>query len=204
VWFGKAFLKTYQAEKRAFSSFFVKKRSSGLVEIQKIDVFPDEMDDFWKQVRSEYEMCLERNATFLNWRFSRHFGDYHVFLARSLQNKNVVGYMVLKKTRILNIQNVLDIVDLQSLHDENECVLNLIDIALDFAKNEGLDLVHSRVPSWHRYTKLLSNRGFIFINYVSRLLKIPQPHVVLHPFGNEQIVPKFRRWFYTLADTDYE
>jgi len=203
VWFGKAFLKAYQAEKRAFSSFFRQKKSSGSVEIQRINAFPDEMDGFWKQVRSEYDMCLERDAAFLNWRFSRHFGDYHVFLARSLQNKNVVGYMVLKKTRILNIQNVLDIVDLQSLRGEDECVLNLIDFALDFAKNEGSDLVHSRVPSWHRYAKLLSSRGFISISHVSGLLRIPQHHVVLRPFGNEQIVPKFRRWFYTLADTDY-
>lgn len=81
VWFGKAFLKTYQAEKKAFSSFFDKARLSDPVEIQKINGFPDEMDDFWKQVRSEYEMYLERNATFLNWRFSRQFGDYHIFFS---------------------------------------------------------------------------------------------------------------------------
>jgi hypothetical protein len=111
--------------------------------------------------------------------------------------------MVLKKTSILNIHNVLDIVDLQSLNGEDECVLNLIDIALHFAKTEGLDLVHSRVPSWHRYAKLLSKRGFILVNQVSRLLGIPRPHVVLYTFGDEPMVPKFPSWFYTLADTDY-
>ena len=200
---GKVALKAYQAGKNLFSSPFFKKNPVDSVEIQKINQFPDEIDDFWKELRSEYEMCLERTATFLNWRFSRYLGDYQIFVARSVENKNIAGYMVLKKTRILNIQNVLDVVDLQTLPSEDGCLLNLVDTATKFAKNEGLDLVHCRVPTWHRYATLLSKRGFFSINHTFKLLKIYQPHVLFYPLKKEKISPKILRWFYTLADTDY-
>ena len=203
VWSGKATLKAYEAGKKLFSCSFVKRSTGDSVEIQRINQFPDEIDDFWKQVRSEYAMCLERTATFLNWRFSMYFGDYQIFIARSVKNKNIAGYLVLKKTRILNIQNVLDAVDLQALPGEDKCVLNLIDTAITVAKNEGLDLIHCRVPTWHRYATILSKRGVICINHAFRLLKIYQPHAYFYQFKNESIIPKVQRWFYTLADTDY-
>lgn len=203
VWSGKTALKAYQAGKNLLSNPFLKKSTGDSIEIQKINQFPDEIDDFWKQVRSEYEMCLERTATFLNWRFSRHFGDYQIFMARFVQNRNIAGYLVLKRTRILTIQNVLDVVDLQALPGEDKCVLNLIDTAITVAKNEGLDLVHCRVPAWHRYATILSKKGFISTNRTFRLLKMYQPHVVFYHFKNERIIPKIQQWFYTLADTDY-
>jgi|GEM_PF-4943800 len=203
VWSGKIALRTYQSGKKFLSGTFARRSTMSDVEIKKIDEFPDEIDDFWENVRSQYGMCIERTTAFLNWRFSRHFGDYHLFLARSVRNKNIVGYMVLKRTMILSIQNVLDIVDLQTLHSADECALNLIDLAITFARNERLDLVHCRVPMWHRYAKLLSKRGFVSVNSLLGLLRLSQPHVTFYSFGNEGIVPRFEKWFYTLADTDY-
>jgi len=203
AWSGKTALKAYQAGKKIFSSSFAKKSTLDYIEIQKINQFPDEMDYFWKQVRSEYEICLERTASFLNWRFSRYFGDYQIFLARSVQNKSILAYLALKKTRILNIQNVLDVVDLQALPDEDKCILNLIETAITVAKNGGLDLVHCRVPAWHRYATFLSKKGFFSVNRAFSLLKIYQPHVVFYQFSNERTIPEIQQWFYALADTDY-
>lgn len=204
VWSGKVALKSYQTGKRLFSFLHRKKSTIDSVEIQRISQFPDEIDDFWKLVRSDYEVCLERTAAFLNWRFSKPFGEYQIYLARSVQNKKIVGYLVVKKTTLLNIQNVLDIVDLQVLPDEDKCVLNLIDTAINIAKNEELDLIHCRVPLWHRYSTLLSKRGFLCMDRLFSWLKIYQPRIVFYPFKKEESIPKiFRQWFYTYADTDY-
>ena len=203
AWSGKVSLKVYEFGKKLFSSPLVKTRTANSVKIYKVNEFPDEMDDFWKQVRSEYEICLERTATFLNWRFSKNFGDYQIFIARSIQNKNITGYLVLRKTRYLNVRNVLDIMDLHALPSENECLLNLIDTAITVAKTEGLDLVHCRVPPWHRYASILSKRGFIALDGVFRWLKIHQPRIAFYQLSKEGIIPKIQQWFYTLADTDY-
>lgn len=203
AWSGKVALKVYKFGKKIFSRPLAKTSTANSVKIHKVNQFPDEMDDFWKQVRSEYEICLERTATFLNWRFSKHFGDYQIFIARSIQNKNITGYLVLKRTKILNIRNVFDIVDLHALPNEDRCLLNLIDSTITIAEDQGLDLVHCRIPPWHKYAAILSKRGFICSDRIFRLLKIPQPHIAFYRLSKEEITPKIQQWFYTLADTDY-
>jgi len=203
VWFGKSMLKTCQSVRTFFSNSFVKSNKVNDIEIQKIDKFPDEMDNFWKSVRQRYEMCIERTASFLNWRFSRHLGDYRLFLARSINYKHIIGYLALKETTILNIPKVLDIVDLQTSPGENNCALNLIDFAKTFARNERFNLVHCRIPAWHNYAKLLSRRRFISIDHLLGLMRLPHPHATFYFFEDQKVTPNFKKWFYMLGDTDY-
>lgn len=202
VWSGKMALKAFQAAKNFFAKT-VTDSSGEIVEIYNVNRFPDEIDGLWKEIRLECEICLERTVSFLNWRFSRYFGDYQIFIARSTQNKNILGYLVLKKMGISNIGNILDIVDLQVLPKGNKCLLTLIDTAITVAKNEKLDLIRCWVPPWHRYATFLSKRGFMRLDRIPMFLKVPQHHMAFYPLSNEEAIPNFQRWFYTLADTDY-
>jgi GNAT superfamily N-acetyltransferase len=200
---GKTALRAYIAGRKLISRPSIKNGAAEFIEIEKVNYFPNEVDDFWRQVRSEYEMCVERTVTFLNWRFSKHLGDYHVFIARSADTKNVTGYLVLKETKIQSIKNVLDVVDLQTLLGDYNCALDLIDAAIKFANDKELDSVHFRVPTWHMHAKILSKRGAICINHALKLLRIHQPHATFLEFKNVGLIPKIQSWFYTLADTDY-
>lgn len=202
AWSGKTALRVFRTARYVSSNLHLKKYTGGSVEIQKVDQFSDEIDDFWKLARLEYETILERTATFLNWRFSRYFGNYQIYVARSIENGSIVGYLVLKKTETLNMKNVLNIVDLHALPGEDKCVLNLIDMAIAIGKEEGLDLVHCRIPPWHKYTKILYKLGFIGLGRIFRLLKMYQPRLVLYQFREKAKIPEIQKWFYTLADTD--
>jgi len=203
IWSGKASLKTLRTLKYLSPSVLLKKYAGSPVEIQKVDQFPDEMDEFWKMVREENEIILERSTAFLNWRFSKYFGNYQIYIGRSTRDGSIVGYLVLRKTEISKIQNVLDIVDLYALQGEEKLVLNFVDMAIRIAKNEGLDMVHCRIPPWHRYATILSKRGFISLDRLFRWIKTFQPRVIFYQFSKEGIIPKIQQWFYTLADTDY-
>jgi len=203
IWSGKASLKALRTLKYLSPSVLFKKYAGSPVEIQKVDQFPDEMDEVWKIMRTENEIVLERTPAFLNWRFSRHFGNYQIYVGQSVQDGNVVGYLVLRKTEIGKIQNVLDIVDLYALPGEEKLVLTFVDMAVRIAKNEGLDMVHCRIPQWHRYATILSKRGFISLDRLFRWVKIYQPRVIFYQFSKEGMIPKIEQWFYTLADTDY-
>ena len=203
IWSGKVFLKTLRTLKYLSPSVLLKKRAGNPVEIQKVDQFPDEMDEFWKMARAENEIVLERTTAFLNWRFSKHFGNYQIYIGRSIQDGSIVGYLVLRKTGISEIQNVLNIVDLYALLGEEKLVLNFVDLAIKIAKNEGLDTVHCRIPPWHRYATILSKGGFISLDRVFRWLKLSQPRVIFYQFSKEGTIPKIQQWFHTLADTDY-
>jgi GNAT superfamily N-acetyltransferase len=208
IWSGKASLKTLRILKYLSPSVLLRKHVGSAVEIQKVDQFPDEIDDFWKMGRAENEIVLERTTAFLNWRFSKYFGNYQIYIGRSARDDSIVGYLVLRKTEIevgyrSRIQNVLDIVDFYALPGEEKLVLNFVDMAIRIAKNEGLDLIHCRIPPWHRYARILSKRGFISLDRLFRWLKTYQPRVIFYSFSKEGIIPKIQQWFYTLADTDY-
>jgi GNAT superfamily N-acetyltransferase len=202
VWSRNTALKLFQVAKNFFPKT-VANISGEMVEIDNINRFPDEIDGLWKEIRLECEICLERTVSFLNWRFSRYFGDYQISIARSTQNKKILGYLVLKKRGTSNLGNILDIVDLQVLPKEKKCLLTLIDTAITVAKNEKLDLIRCWVPPWHRIAISLSKRGFMHLDRISKFLKVPQHHMDFYPLLTEGAIPNFQRWFYTLADTDY-
>jgi hypothetical protein len=204
---GKVVLKTLRAFKHLSPSVSLKRYVGSPAKIQRVNQFPEEIDDFWKIVRDENKVVLERTAAFLIWRFSKHFGDYQIYIGRSIQDGSLLGYLVLRRTEIpvgyaAKIQNVLDIVDLGALPGEEKILLNLIDMAVKIANDEGLDIVHCRVPPWHKYAVILFKKGFIPLDRLFEWLDIYQPRIILYQFEGQGI-PKIQQWFYTLADTDY-
>jgi GNAT superfamily N-acetyltransferase len=201
-WVARAAFKANQVRRNRPTGLFVNKPMRDF-EIRKVSRFPREIQDFWKQARSGYELCLDRTAAFLNWRFSEHFGNYLVLLAQCNQNKDIAGYTVLRKTSILDSQNALDVLDLQTFPSDNKTASDLIDTAIRFAKNEELDLIRCWVPPWHMYAAILSRKGFVDSTLASKLLRRSQPSVFLRKTRKEVIIPRIQRWFCTLADTDY-
>lgn len=217
TWSGKIVLKALRTAKYLSPSLRLKKHTGNPVEIQKVEQFPQEMDTFWKLARSKYEAVLERTSTFLNWRFSRYFGSwagggsgygtevgsYQKYIARSVEDGNIVGYMVLRKAETAKIKNILDIVDLHALPSEDKSILNLIDMAISIGREEGLDLLYCRIPRWHKYVEILYKFGFISMERMYRLVKIWQPRLVFYQFSERGKIPKIQEWFYTLADSDW-
>lgn len=197
----KTSLKMLKAGNSFYSNIRFEKSNASDIKIEESTHFSDEMNNFWNSLKSGYGIILERNSTFLNWRFSKYFGDYRKFTARSTETGKIVGYVVIKQTSIRGIPGVLDIVDLQVLPSESQSLMKLVKFVMDIAKCEKLNVIHCRVPKWHQYAKTLRNLGFI---PVGRLLDyvIYQPRLIIYPLTNNTY-PNLNEWFFTLADTDY-
>lgn len=177
------------------------KSKSNNIKIEEITHFPSEMNDFWNSLKNEYRIILERDATFLNWRFSKYLGDYRKFVARFSDDEKIIGYIVIKKTSIRGIPGILDIVDLQALPHESCPSMELVRFIVNIARDEAINVIHCRVPQWHHYAKALRNIGFL---QVGRLLDyaIYQPRLVIYPLA-KNICFNVDKLFFTLADTDY-
>jgi len=202
-WFARAVFKAERVGRNLPRDSFPDKPIGDSAKIKKVSQFPPEIEDFWKQARLGYELCLERTAAFLNWRFSEYFGNYLVLLARHNQNEDIAGYTVLRKTSIFGSQNVLDVLDLQILPSDDKTASDLVDMVLRFAENEELDLIRCWVPPWHRYAAILLRKGFVYLTLASKLQRRSQPHVFFRRLRNEGAASRIQQWFYTLADTDY-
>lgn len=171
------------------------------IEIVKVEKFPAEIDRFWNFVRNEYEVVLERTSSFLNWRFSKNFGKYDIYLAYKTHNKTIVGYVVFKKEAYKGLR-MLSILDLQVLPNEYQCFLRLLEVVLTTGKNEQFDLVYCWFPGWWRYSKFLLMYGFIPINNLTHLFGLGKPCMVAWSYDLERIL-KVKKWFYSLADADF-
>jgi len=164
--------------------------------------FPKEINDFWKLARLEHDIILERDSSFLNWRFSNHLGNYQKFVARSDETRKITGYIVVKKTSIRGILNILDIVDLHALPCEDKSLMDLIRFVIDIAKSDELNIVHCRVPQWHKYAKFLRKLDFVSIGRTFEYAKLYQPRLIIYPLAQNTGLD-LNKWFFTLADTDY-
>jgi len=171
-------------------------------EIEEITIFSKEINQFWKLVKSQYEIIIKRDSSFLNWRFSKHLGDYQKFIAISSENREIVGYAITKKTKIRGIEGILDIVDLQTLPNEDNSFISLMKFIIDRAKADDLNIIHCRVPSWHKHAKFLRRLGFIAMGRTLEYAGLYQPRLIIHS-PTQKISFDINKWFYTLADTDY-
>ena len=176
----------------------LKKTGGDPVDIQRAERFPEEIDHFWERIRSDYATVLERNALFLNWRFSKHLGNYQIHLARSVGDERIIGYMVVRKTETERIKNVLNIVDIHALPGEDRCVLSLIEKAESIG--QGMDLVRCRLPGWHKHVEMLQKRGFVSFMHILRWMNIYQPQIAY--WAAKENKPRTQEWFYSFADAD--
>ena len=198
----KIALKVFRAKNHLSLSLYFEKLMGSNVEIKRIDDFSNDIDDFWNLARSEHEIVLERDASFLNWRYSKHFGNYQKFIARSTETGKITGYIVTKRTSIRGIQGVLDIVDLHELPYEDKSLMNLIKFVIDIAKRDELNIIYCRVPEWHKYAKFLRKLEFVPVGRTFEYAGLYQPRLIIYPLA-QKAGPDLNEWFYTLADTDY-
>jgi GNAT superfamily N-acetyltransferase len=198
----KAALKTTRVWNLLEANVHPYKITGEQAEIEEVPEFSEEMDDFWKLSRSEHEIALERDYPFLLWRFSEQLGAYRRFVARSADDGKILGYLVSKKTSIRGIPGILDIVDLHTLPNQDRTVMDLAKFAISMAEKEELNIIHCRVPSWHRFAVLLRKLKFVGVGKALELAKLYQPRIITYPAAHEGRVD-VNKWFYTLADTDY-
>jgi hypothetical protein len=202
IQFAKTALKILRA-KNFFSVGFPSENLSGeRVEIEDVEVFPTEINDFWGNVRSEHDIIIERDSSFLNWRFSRYFGDYQKLVARSTKTNRITGYAVIKKTNIRGIRDILEIVDLYALPQEDKSLVELLEFVVNIAKRDKQNVIYTRVPPWHKYAKLLRKLKFVPIGGIFERIGLYQPRLIVYPLA-QNAAPKISKWFFTLADTDY-
>ena len=171
--------------------------------IREVEDFPEDIDAFWEKARREHVMALERDRTFLRWRFSGHLGKYRIFLARSAGTGEITGYLVLKKTTIGEIRDALDMVDLQTLPGQGRTLKTIVAGSLDEARKENLSVVRCRVPSRHPYASALRMTGFVPVGRALDYAGLYQPRLIVDPETSRTAPPDIRFWYHTLADTDY-
>ena len=160
--------------------------------VSEVSLFPDDIEDLWTRVSSNYDIILVRDKKYLQWRFMIAPGSYLVLIARS-RNGRLLGYIVGKISNNRHLQRG-SVADFLTDEDDpkvfNVLLLKLIE---EFRRN-NVDIVSTWAVKGSMYYKTFIKFGFL------RLRKVP----VLcdkNDLGNE-IINGDHKWHFTLSDTD--
>ena len=152
--------------------------------------------------RSDRINTVERSRGFLNWRLSRHFGDYRLLVARTTTNE-IVGYGVLRSVHIGGMK-AISIIDMQVAENESLSLSTLLEYVIKDARQEDADFVHAWFPSWSLQSRLMSAAGFFSLRRIPRLMGYFGDRAITYTFGRDHYRNESRRnWFYSLIDSDY-
>lgn len=147
-------------------------------------------DRFWARIHKDYDIIVCRDSTYINWRyFSNPIEKYH--LIALVDREEIKGYAVFK-----HYQDELQVVDLLIAKNEIEIGKSL----MAFIVSQAIDAKLKSISLWlnvvHPFHHTLEKMGFRPegpITYWGGL--------VLHPDCDESLYD-FRRWYFTMSDSD--
>ena len=127
--------------------------------IEAISRFDERIDAFWEQVSRGFKIIVRRDQRYLNWRYASHPEDEYVIYT-TVKGHKILGYCVLGEEQWQNLR-LGCIVDLLGFQDNQNAVGCLIDKAVEFFREQGVDAITCMVSERHPYTSLLRKAGFI-------------------------------------------
>ena len=121
-----------------------------------MNYFDERIDDLWNSTKDQYEIIVQRDKEFLNWRYSpNHQLTYRKFIAT--KDGQAKGYIVLRRAQPEEL-NVGKIVDLYARRDDQQTIEDLIRHAIDFFGNDVEVIECAAAP--REYQEALSKFGF--------------------------------------------
>jgi GNAT superfamily N-acetyltransferase len=142
------------------SMLFIKPRLKSKFKLRQISLFDSSINDFWDSIKDSYDFILERKKEFLNWRyFGSGAGHYRVIQAE--ENGQVFGYSVLRINRIKPDNPNGFIVDLLATPGKLDIVDALIEEAVRYFEDLGINTIYSMVFKNHPYSRIYRKYGFV-------------------------------------------
>lgn len=181
----------------ALKVFFRTKKIEDVVgvSIHAVSSFDEQVDDFWQKTSNSYRFIGVRDKKFLNWKFvDNPYRKYKIFIAK--KDEKIIGYIVLRVVRKSGINGVL-IVDMLTLPDYINVSAQLIDTAIDYCNDNGIDVIGCLMPKNTLYFKILKKKGFI---------KTPKKYGFIIHINSSRVtreqLDNMDGWFLTWGDID--
>jgi len=161
------------------------------VAIESISDFPKEIDELFYKCISNYDWIMERNQSYLNWRFTKNPDDYSMFLVKF--DKKIIGYFITKigTWRKLKVGYIADyLFDPEYLKTSS----SLIKQILSSFGDSNIDMISTWVSIDDPFYKIARRYGFLKFNTVPVIC-------YKNKLGNKIISSKLK-WHFTMADSD--
>jgi len=165
------------------------------MEIKKIDIFDERINDFWEKVSSDYPIILVRDKEYLNWRYVEEPHKKNtIFIAE--KGGQILGYIIFNIMQRNDRGYYCAILDLLTIKDDS-VILKLLSFTINFLLNEKIDVV-TFLTSDSFQSKALNKLGFVKGKYSKKLIAVSYS-----PDFNASFFLDSGSWFITGGETRY-
>jgi len=158
--------------------------------VQQVFTADERFDRFWEEIKHDHAIITCRNGSYLNWRFFSNPAERYQVIAYVVTGE-IKGYAAVKR-----YQDELQIVDLLIGMNTGKIGESLIAYVIDQAIRENVRSVSLWLNVTHPFHHLLEKIGF-------------RPESPITYFGgltlnhqNDFAFLDFRRWYFTMSDSD--
>lgn len=160
--------------------------------VSKVSTVPNDVNGFLDGVRESYDIMVERDKRYLEWRFLETSEKYMLFVARS-ESGEFLGYIVGKVVDMVSRKTGV-IADFLTVDNQPDVFKKLVFRLLKEFKMRDVDTVKVWVVKNSLYAHIFGKFGFL------RRRKIPV-YCYKNALG-EKIMMENCKWHFTMADTD--
>ena len=172
---------------RLFDSKILKFYSRNIC-VEQVDRFPPAINHFTQEANNQFDILLERNQDYLNWRYVNTPQHYKLYLVK--YKDKISGYFVL---RIIEHDEISKgtIVDLISYKDAKLVLATLRSIFLIFSSSK-IDIATA-----------VTNRGSYYYNFYKYLFfPLRKKRFFISFFTNKSKYLVDHQWYFTIGDCD--
>ena len=128
--------------------------------IREIKEFDERVNPFWEEVSRHYNYITVRNKDYLNWRYSDPRAGNNIIL-QAERDDQILGFCVLAIKRQLENYPIGYFLDLLTLPDSLNVAEALIEDAVDYLTNNGVNIICCQTIDNHPHESLLTRQGFV-------------------------------------------
>jgi len=129
--------------------------------IKRLDRFDERTDDLWEEVSVDHDFICDRRADYLNWRYCDPRAGEFIALMAEGDDRELLGYSVLRVNRYLKGYPVGYIVDLLGRPMRRDVVEALAAHSLEYFDTNDVNIVNCLVAKGHPHEKVLKSLGFV-------------------------------------------
>jgi GNAT superfamily N-acetyltransferase len=128
--------------------------------VNRISSFDNRINELWRKVSNDHDIMVVRNKEYLNWKYFR-MPDSDFVIYGAEKEEQIDGYIILKCTRQPQGFSMGHICELIAPLGEAKVIHCLISKAIEYFKEEKIDLIFYEMKAEKTYYKILRNCGFI-------------------------------------------
>lgn len=186
---------------RPFNLFFRPGKTASSVNVVKVSAENIGLfDRFWQVIQNKYSIMEVRDAEYIMWRYiNMPYREYEIAMA--MEEGKPKGYIIGRITKVAGMTCGM-ILDFLVEKDRKDIAAALLGYMEQLFYQKKVGIVGCLMQKHFEEAQYLKKAGFFICPKKLEPQPFPVIYKALNPIGDEEVLPDFSQWFFTMGDYD--